>query len=189
MEERTRDYRDPLDEAYTTVLARYLRPGAAILELEAARGNGAERLLCQRIPGLRFYVCVDLARKLRENQRTENDCLIADCRHLPFREHLFDLVHVTFPSRGDSLLYEDRLVGCTFASESVASSLAGVTRVLKKDGYFVIFPFLEVQDAWQARLEQECSRQGYRKARIPLLDGRYVAVFRCDHPEASVSDR
>lgn len=177
LKEHTHGYRGVLDEAYALVLARYLRAGSVILELEAARRDGAEILLCQRLMGLASYVCVDVSSRMRESKRPENECIVADCKHLPFREQVFDLVHITFPSRGEYLLFDGGRAGCTFSSEYVASSIDGVERVLKEDGVFVVFPFLDEGDTWQIRLEEELFRRGFTKTSIPLLNGRDVAAF------------
>ncbi|MBI2917732.1 MAG: class I SAM-dependent methyltransferase [Chloroflexi bacterium] len=101
----------------------------------------------------------------------------ADCRRLPFQSESFDLVHVTFPSRADQFVFQSRPTATTFGLNSMPASIAGVARVLRPRGCFVVFPYWTGDEAWETALRQTLRQHGFSLTVEGPYSGLFVALF------------
>ncbi len=107
-----------------------------ILELESGDSN-------PEIKNFNYYISTDINKEfLKRIKRSERkECVLCDCKHLPFKEGSFDLIHVSFPSFAKFSL-NGKEIYPTLHFEHLERSINEIRRVLDR-GYFVIFPFYE----------------------------------------------
>lgn len=163
------------------MLLRLLPPCASVLELEGhIKLAGAIHPSQLLRDNLALYVSVDLVQPPPpQGDSAYYHYLRGDCRSLPFRGGIFDLVHVTFPARAESFLHQGRATSTTFGLSHIAGSAAGVARVLKPGGCFVLFPFWVGDGVWASALSRAFDRLGYHLVVEGPYGGLYVAVFHC----------
>jgi SAM-dependent methyltransferase len=112
---------------------------ARVVELFCGRGNGLHAL--SRL-GFTHLEGVDLSPRLIGCYRGSAECLVADCRQLPFPDHSRDI-----------LIVQGGLHHLPTLPESLDCTLQEIRRVLRKDGKFVavepwLTPFLRVVHAF-----------------------------------------
>jgi len=161
------------------LLRRLAPPQARVLELEGYLKLEGTPHPAQRLgDSVSLYVSVDLAEAPpRPSTPPHYTYLRADCRRLPFRDGSFDLAHVTFPSRADSFVVGDRPTATTFGMSHMASSVAGLARVLRPAACFVLFPFWTGDDGWEEALRVALSQHSFHISASGPYGGLFVAIF------------